>query len=95
MPALRFLFYVFVEINIICVLWRRRGFAGFRRLTPGQPVGLKHASMVITLTKVIKDAGGKVTELEVTSASLDTATKPKVCGLSVCVLGCLCVWQFS
>ncbi|XP_037333622.2 glutamine--tRNA ligase [Pungitius pungitius] len=50
---------------------------GYKRLTPDQPVGLRHAGYVISCQKVIKDARGKVVELEVTCCSSETAEKPK------------------
>ncbi|XP_068453589.1 glutamine--tRNA ligase [Clinocottus analis] len=50
---------------------------GYKRLTPDQPVGLRHAGFVISLQKVVKDARGKVVELEVTCCSSETAEKPK------------------
>eukprot|EP01136_Pigoraptor_vietnamica_P009247 Opistho-1_new@3042 len=50
---------------------------GYRRLAPNQPVGLKHAGLVLTLQKISKDAAGHVTELEVTSAPLGADNKPK------------------
>lgn len=50
---------------------------GYKRLTPEQPVGLRHAGYVISFQKVIKDARGKVVELEVTCCSSETAEKPK------------------
>uniref|UniRef100_A0A4W4DNB8 Glutamine--tRNA ligase n=1 Tax=Electrophorus electricus TaxID=8005 RepID=A0A4W4DNB8_ELEEL len=50
---------------------------GFKRLTPEQPVGLRHAGYVISVQRVIKDASGKVVELEVTCTSSDSAEKPK------------------
>ncbi|XP_076132471.1 glutamine--tRNA ligase [Alosa pseudoharengus] len=50
---------------------------GYKRLTPDQPVGLRHAGYVISVKRVIKDASGKVTELEVTCATTDSAEKPK------------------
>ncbi|KAI3357597.1 hypothetical protein L3Q82_016012 [Scortum barcoo] len=37
---------------------------GYKRLTPEQPVGLRHAGYVISVQKVIKDAQDKVVELE-------------------------------
>ncbi|KAL6119142.1 qars1 [Pungitius sinensis] len=49
----------------------------YKRLTPDQPVGLRHAGYVISCQKVIKDARGKVVELEVTCCSSETAEKPK------------------
>uniref|UniRef100_A0A669CDC8 glutamine--tRNA ligase n=1 Tax=Oreochromis niloticus TaxID=8128 RepID=A0A669CDC8_ORENI len=50
---------------------------GYKRLTPEQPVGLRHAGYVISVQKVIKDTQGKVVELEVTCCSSETAEKPK------------------
>ncbi|KAL3064475.1 hypothetical protein OYC64_000689 [Pagothenia borchgrevinki] len=50
---------------------------GYKRLTPDQPVGLRHAGYIISVQKIIKDAQGKVVELEVNCCSSDTAEKPK------------------
>uniref|UniRef100_A0A8C9S580 Glutamine--tRNA ligase n=1 Tax=Scleropages formosus TaxID=113540 RepID=A0A8C9S580_SCLFO len=50
---------------------------GYKRLTPDQPVGLRHAGYVISLQKSIKDNSGKVVELEVTCTKTDSAEKPK------------------
>ncbi|KAM9830891.1 glutamine--tRNA ligase [Syngnathus typhle] len=50
---------------------------GYKRLTPEQPVGLRHAGYVISVKEVIKDARGKVVELKVSCCSSDTAEKPK------------------
>ncbi|XP_036389341.1 glutamine--tRNA ligase [Megalops cyprinoides] len=50
---------------------------GYKRLTPDQPVGLRHAGYVISVQRVIKDASGKVVELEVSCTSSDVAEKPK------------------
>ncbi|KAG7472238.1 hypothetical protein MATL_G00106670 [Megalops atlanticus] len=50
---------------------------GYKRLTPDQPVGLRHAGYVISVQRVIKDASGKVVELEVNCTSSDVAEKPK------------------
>ncbi|XP_019746738.1 glutamine--tRNA ligase [Hippocampus comes] len=50
---------------------------GYKRLTPEQPVGLRHAGYVISVKKIIKDAQGKVVELQVSCCSSDTAEKPK------------------
>ncbi|XP_029011138.1 glutamine--tRNA ligase [Betta splendens] len=50
---------------------------GYKRLTPEQPVGLRHAGFVISVQKVLKDAQGKVLELEVSCCSSDAAEKPK------------------
>ncbi|XP_032511970.2 probable glutamine--tRNA ligase isoform X1 [Danaus plexippus] len=50
---------------------------GYRRLTPTQSVGLRHAGYVITVNNVIKDSTGKVTELECTCETSDVAKKPK------------------
>ncbi|CAL8325305.1 unnamed protein product [Merluccius merluccius] len=51
---------------------------GYKRLTPDQPVGLRHAGYVISVQKVIKDAQGKVVELEVSCCvSTEAKEKPK------------------
>uniref|UniRef100_A0A4W6EP55 Glutamine--tRNA ligase n=1 Tax=Lates calcarifer TaxID=8187 RepID=A0A4W6EP55_LATCA len=50
---------------------------GYKRLTPEQPVGLRHAGYVISVQKVIKDAQGNVVELEVNCCRSETAEKPK------------------
>uniref|UniRef100_A0A663LV53 glutamine--tRNA ligase n=1 Tax=Athene cunicularia TaxID=194338 RepID=A0A663LV53_ATHCN len=50
---------------------------GYKRLAPGQPVGLRHAGYVIAIQNVIKDASGHVIELEVTCTKSDVAEKPK------------------
>nr|XP_029477460.1 glutamine--tRNA ligase [Oncorhynchus nerka] len=51
---------------------------GYKRLTPDQPVGLRHAGYVISVQKVIKDAQGRVVELEVhCRSSNEAAEKPK------------------
>ncbi|PSN34384.1 putative glutamine--tRNA ligase [Blattella germanica] len=57
--------------------FREVGEKGYRRLTPDQPVGLRHAGLVIALSKVIKDSQGNVTELEVMCESSTAAEKPK------------------
>ncbi|KAM9134275.1 LOW QUALITY PROTEIN: glutamine--tRNA ligase [Pangshura tecta] len=50
---------------------------GYKRLAPGQPVGLRHTGYVIAVQNIIKDAGGQVMELEVTCTKSDAAEKPK------------------
>ncbi|XP_075972930.1 glutaminyl-tRNA synthetase [Anticarsia gemmatalis] len=50
---------------------------GYRRLTPKQTVGLRHAGYVIKVSKVIKDASNKVVEVECTAQPADSAEKPK------------------
>nr|CAG4648499.1 EOG090X01EL [Polyphemus pediculus] len=51
---------------------------GYRRLTKTQHVGLRHAGLVISVTNVIKDSKGEVTELEVKClSSNDVQKKPK------------------
>ncbi|XP_009324618.1 PREDICTED: glutamine--tRNA ligase [Pygoscelis adeliae] len=49
----------------------------YKRLAPQQPVGLRHAGYVIAVQNVIKDASGRVIELEVTCTKSDVAEKPK------------------
>ncbi|XP_043407951.1 glutamine--tRNA ligase isoform X3 [Chelonia mydas] len=50
---------------------------GYKRLAPGQPVGLRHAGYIIAVQNVIKDAGGQVMELEVTCTKSNSVEKPK------------------
>ncbi|XP_041973092.1 probable glutamine--tRNA ligase [Aricia agestis] len=50
---------------------------GYRRLTPNQTVGLRHAGYVLKVSNVVKDASGKVSELQCTAQSTDSAEKPK------------------
>ena len=50
---------------------------GYKRLALGQPVGLRHTGYVIAVQNVIKDARGRVIELEVTCTKSDAAEKPK------------------
>uniref|UniRef100_A0A8C9WEV8 Glutamine--tRNA ligase n=1 Tax=Scleropages formosus TaxID=113540 RepID=A0A8C9WEV8_SCLFO len=53
---------------------------GYKRLTPDQPVGLRHAGYVISLQKSIKVNPSRtagVVELEVTCTKTDSAEKPK------------------
>lgn len=50
---------------------------GYRRLTPGQPVGLKYAGIVLTFQRVEKDPQGKITGLVVRQEPLSDKNKPK------------------
>ncbi|XP_016980573.1 probable glutamine--tRNA ligase [Drosophila rhopaloa] len=51
---------------------------GYRRLSPNQSVGLRHAGLVISVVEIVKDpATGKVVELICTSQSAEQAEKPK------------------
>eukprot|EP00050_Salpingoeca_kvevrii_P014165 m.33162 g.33162 ORF g.33162 m.33162 type:complete len:831 (+) comp5596_c0_seq2:33-2525(+) len=52
------------------------GEAGYRRLTLQQPVGLKYASLVISV-KEVKEEHGEVVELVVSATPLEEAKKPK------------------
>uniref|UniRef100_H3A9R5 Glutamine--tRNA ligase n=1 Tax=Latimeria chalumnae TaxID=7897 RepID=H3A9R5_LATCH len=49
---------------------------GYKRLTPEQPVGLRHAGYVVAVQKVIKNKD-KVVELEVVCSKSDATEKPK------------------
>jgi len=49
----------------------------YRRLTSNQPVGLRHAGLVITVKDVIKNDDGSVKEIHVTCEESKTANKPK------------------
>ncbi|KAJ6668128.1 hypothetical protein lerEdw1_015505 [Lerista edwardsae] len=50
---------------------------GYKRLAPGQPVGLRHTGYVIAVQNIIKDTSGHVRELEVTCTKSEAAEKPK------------------
>nr|XP_034962731.1 glutamine--tRNA ligase isoform X2 [Zootoca vivipara] len=50
---------------------------GYKRLAPGQPVGLRHTGYVIAVQNIIKDTNGRVKELEVTCTKSEAAEKPK------------------
>ncbi|XP_011874554.1 PREDICTED: probable glutamine--tRNA ligase isoform X2 [Vollenhovia emeryi] len=50
---------------------------GFRRLTPKQPVGLKHAGVVITFESIEKDASGNITNIIVRQDPVSEKNKPK------------------
>ncbi|KJE91215.1 glutaminyl-tRNA synthetase [Capsaspora owczarzaki ATCC 30864] len=57
--------------------FREANEAGFRRLTPTQPVALKYCSLLITLASIERDAAGNPTVLHVTGAPVTAANKPK------------------
>ena len=50
---------------------------GYRRLSPGQAVGLKYADYVLKFLKVHKGSDGKVSEIDVECQSVTEAAKPK------------------
>jgi len=50
--------------------------SGYRRLCPGQTVGLRYAGLVLELVDIIKE-GGEVVEVTVKTVSVDEAAKPK------------------
>ncbi|KAA3681082.1 glutaminyl-tRNA synthetase [Paragonimus westermani] len=50
---------------------------GYRRLTPNQSVGLRHAGLVFQVNEIIKDDSGKVIELVGTAKSVEEVAKPK------------------
>ncbi len=50
---------------------------GYRRLTPDQPVGLRHTGYVIFLETVVKDDKGSVSEIRVTARKASEVSKPK------------------
>ncbi|KAL5516066.1 hypothetical protein EMCRGX_G001329 [Ephydatia muelleri] len=65
------------ELFIEAADFRLNPESGYRRLTPEQPVGLRHAGFVIFVHEVIKDNSGKVTEVHVTAKKSDEIEKPK------------------
>lgn len=50
---------------------------GYRRLSPAQTVGLRHAGIVLKVTEVKKDSSGNVIELTCTCEKAEGAEKPK------------------
>lgn len=50
---------------------------GYRRLAPGQSVGLRYAGYVISVTKVHKNSSGNVVEIDAEAVAVDQAEKPK------------------
>jgi len=49
---------------------------GYRRLCPGQLVGLRYAGLVMELVDVVKN-GGEISELKVKTIPIEEASKPK------------------
>ncbi|KAL5471236.1 hypothetical protein EMCRGX_G029331 [Ephydatia muelleri] len=49
----------------------------YYRLTPDQPVGLNHASIVISVENIVKDTSGSILELHVKCHRLSDVPKPK------------------
>ncbi|XP_061474819.1 glutamine--tRNA ligase [Rhineura floridana] len=49
----------------------------YKRLAPGQPVGLRHTGYIIAVQNINKDTNGRVRELEVTCTKSEAAEKPK------------------
>uniref|UniRef100_A0A6B2EE55 Probable glutamine--tRNA ligase n=1 Tax=Phlebotomus kandelakii TaxID=1109342 RepID=A0A6B2EE55_9DIPT len=50
---------------------------GFRRLSPTQSVGLRHAGLVISVSEVVRDTNGAVLELFCSCQTLEGVEKPK------------------
>ncbi|EFN60585.1 Probable glutaminyl-tRNA synthetase [Camponotus floridanus] len=50
---------------------------GFRRLTPKQPVGLKHVGVVVTFENIEKDASGNIINITVRQDPVSENNKPK------------------
>lgn len=50
---------------------------GYKRLTPDQPVGLRHSGYVISVTEIIRGRCGDVMELRATCAPASANNKPK------------------
>lgn len=64
---------VYIEVSD----FRETADKSFRRLTLNQSVGLRHTGLVISISKVIKDAAGNVQELEVTCQKSEDIEKPR------------------
>lgn len=50
---------------------------GYRRLSPTQTVGLRHAGVVLKVTEVKKDSSGKIVELICSCEKVENTEKPK------------------
>lgn len=50
---------------------------GYRRLSPNQSVGLRHAGTIIKLDKIVKDKNEEIVELICVCETTDVAAKPK------------------
>lgn len=50
---------------------------GYRRLSPNQSVGLRHAGTIIKLDQIVKDKNGAIIELICVCETTDVAAKPK------------------
>jgi len=56
--------------------WREEMEKGYRRLCPGQSVGLRYAGLVMEFVEAVRE-NGKVVELKVKVVPVDSAPKPK------------------
>ncbi|GAA29540.2 glutaminyl-tRNA synthetase [Clonorchis sinensis] len=65
------------EIYLDSSDFQERPEKGYRRLTPDQPVGLRHAGLVLQVREVKKDQAGKVVELITTAKTVENGPKPK------------------
>lgn len=50
---------------------------GYRRLSPSQTVGLRHAGVVLKVSEVLKDSAGRILELKCTCEKVEATEKPK------------------
>lgn len=57
--------------------FREEADKNYKRLALNQPVGLRHAGLIISVVKVIKDAEGSVTELVAKCSLVSDLAKPK------------------
>ncbi|XP_033606818.1 probable glutamine--tRNA ligase [Cryptotermes secundus] len=65
------------ELYIERTDFKEVGDKGYRRLTPNQPVGLRHSGYVIAVSRVLKDSGGNVVALEVKCEPASVRERPK------------------
>lgn len=63
-------------INKFFVLIFQKPDKGYKRFAPGQPVGLRHAGLVLTYKKCHQE-GGRVTQLDVSCELVSSSNKPK------------------
>ncbi|VVC89147.1 unnamed protein product, partial [Leptidea sinapis] len=65
------------ELYIEASDFKEQSEKGYRRLTPTQTVGLRHAGYILKVEKVIKDSNGRVTEIQCQALSTEKSEKPK------------------
>lgn len=70
-------FLTFIVLFKYMFVWLQIEEKGFRRLTPKQPVGLKHVGIVVTFENIEKDASGNIINITVRQDPVSENNKPK------------------